>query len=34
MRRANILYGVTMEESGVSKLLSIKLDEAAAVVKN
>jgi len=34
MRRANILYGVTMEESGVSKLLSIKLDEAVAVVKN
>lgn len=31
MRRANILYGVTMEESGVSKLLSIKLDEAKAV---
>lgn len=34
MRRANILYGVTMEESGVSKLLSIKLDEASAVAKN
>jgi chromosome segregation protein len=34
MRRANILYGVTMEEGGVSKLLSIKLDEAKAVVKN
>ncbi len=34
MRRANILYGVTMEESGVSKLLSIKLDEAKTVVKN
>lgn len=34
MRRANVLYGVTMEESGVSKLLSIKLDEAKAVVKN
>ncbi|MDD4901396.1 MAG: AAA family ATPase [Patescibacteria group bacterium] len=33
MRRAQILYGVTMEESGVSKLLSIKLDEAQAVVK-
>lgn len=32
MRRANILYGVTMAESGVSKLLSIKLDEAKAVV--
>lgn len=33
MRRANVLYGVTMEESGVSKLLSIKLDEASAVIK-
>ncbi|MFH2104753.1 MAG: AAA family ATPase [Parcubacteria group bacterium] len=26
MRRSNLLYGVTMEESGVSKLLSVKLD--------
>ncbi|MFA6306566.1 MAG: AAA family ATPase [Patescibacteria group bacterium] len=34
MRRANVLYGVTMEESGVSKLLSIKLDEVKMVVKN
>jgi len=34
MRRANILYGVTMTESGVSKLLSIKLDKAKAVVIN
>jgi len=34
MRRANVLYGVTMEESGVSKLLSIKLDEAAKVIKS
>ncbi len=33
MRRANVLYGVTMEESGVSKLLSIKLDEAKAIAK-
>ena len=33
MRRAQILYGVTMEESGVSKLLSIKLEEAKEVVK-
>jgi chromosome segregation protein len=33
MRRANILYGVTMGDDGVSKLLSIKLDEAAAVEK-
>jgi len=28
MRRANILYGVTMTDDGVSKLLSVKLDEA------
>lgn len=33
MRRANILYGVTMGDDGVSKLLSIKLDEAASVDK-
>ncbi len=32
MRRANILYGVTMGDDGVSKLLSIKLDEAAKTV--
>lgn len=28
MRKANILYGVTMGDDGISKLLSIKLDEA------
>jgi chromosome segregation protein len=27
MRRASILYGVTMESDGVSKLLSIKFDD-------
>jgi chromosome segregation protein len=27
MRRANILYGITMQDDGVSKLLSVKLDE-------
>ncbi len=26
MRRASLLYGVTMEQSGISKLLSVKLD--------
>jgi len=30
MRRASILYGVTMEENGVSKLLSVKLDDSLA----
>ncbi|MCU0679340.1 MAG: AAA family ATPase [Planctomycetes bacterium] len=30
MRRANILYGVTMGDDGVSKLLSIKLDDLPA----
>lgn len=33
MRRSNILYGVTMQEDGVSKLLSIKLDEAEKRVR-
>ncbi|MDD4332621.1 MAG: AAA family ATPase [Patescibacteria group bacterium] len=28
MRRANVLYGVTMGDDGVSKLLSVKLDDA------
>jgi chromosome segregation protein len=28
MRKAQILYGVTMQEDGVSKLLSVKLEEA------
>ncbi len=34
MRRANILYGVTMRDDGVSKLLSMKLDEAGKEIKN
>lgn len=33
MSRAGILYGVTMGADGVSKLLSVKLDEAVAVAK-
>lgn len=33
MSRAGILYGVTMGGEGVSKLLSVKFDEAAAVAK-
>lgn len=34
MRKANILYGITMLDDGVSKLLSIKLDEAEKKIKN
>lgn len=33
MSRANTLYGVTMGGDGVSKLLSVKFDEAIAVAK-
>ncbi len=33
MSRANILYGVTMELSGISKLLSVKFAEAVKVAK-
>jgi chromosome segregation protein len=33
MSRAGILYGVTMGGDGISKLLSVKLDEAVAVAK-
>lgn len=34
MRRASILYGVTMGDDGVSKLLSVKLEEAEKSVRN
>ena len=33
MSRANVLYGVTMGSDGVSKLISIRFDEAAAIAK-
>lgn len=33
MSRAGVLYGVTMGGDGISKLLSVKLDEAVAVAK-
>ncbi|MBU2575770.1 AAA family ATPase [Patescibacteria group bacterium] len=34
MEQANILYGVTMNEDGVSKLLSVDLEKAMQTVKN
>jgi chromosome segregation protein len=33
MSRANVLYGVTLDQDGASKLLSVKLDEAAQYAK-
>ena len=33
MARSGILYGVTMGEDGVSRLLSVSLEEAEAVAK-
>lgn len=33
MSRAGILYGITMGADGISKILSVKFDEAAAVAK-
>jgi chromosome segregation protein len=30
MKRANILYGVTMQSDGVSKLLSVKLEDVSS----
>ncbi len=33
MSRAGILYGVTMGGDGVSKVLSVKLEEAVKVAK-
>ena len=33
MSRAGVLYGITMGGDGISKLLSVKLDEAVAVAK-
>ena len=32
MEKSDVLYGVTMGDDGVSKLLSLKLEEAAAHV--
>jgi chromosome segregation protein len=33
MAHANMLYGVTMGDDGVSKLLSVKLEQAKAFAK-
>ncbi|RLQ95772.1 chromosome segregation protein SMC [Falsibacillus albus] len=33
MEEADVLYGVTMQESGVSKLVSVKLEESQELVK-
>lgn len=34
MEEADVLYGVTMQESGVSKLVSVRLEESKELVKN
>jgi chromosome segregation protein len=33
MERSEVLYGVTMQEPGVSKIVSVRLKEAAAAIK-
>jgi chromosome segregation ATPase len=33
MHQANVLYGTTMDENGITKLLSLRLEEAEKRVK-
>ena len=34
MEEADVLYGVTMQESGVSKLVSVRLEEAGELIES
>ena len=34
MEEADVLYGVTMQESGVSKLVSVRLEDSKQLVKS
>jgi len=34
MEEADVLYGVTMQESGVSRLVSVKLEETRELVES
>jgi chromosome segregation protein len=34
MEEADVLYGVTMQESGISNIVSVKLEESKELVKS